>query len=66
MVKNAARHNKVFRDIELSNGCDRESGKDGINVSKEPIASAIKIRAVNEPHPCKSDKFYGNLKKNNA
>ena len=64
--KNAAHHNKVFRDIELSNGCEIKIGKDAKNASKEPIASAIKIRQISEPLPCKSNKFYGNLKKNNA
>lgn len=63
LAKNVAKHKKVFQDIELSNGCD---GKIGRDVSKEPIASAIKIRDIGEPHPCKYNKFYGNLKINKA
>lgn len=66
LAKNVAKHNKVFQDIELSNGCDGKIGKDTKNASKEPIASAIKIREIGEPHPCKYNKFYGNLKINKA
>lgn len=61
-----AKHKKVFRDIELSNDLDGKSRNDAKNASKEPIASAIKIRDIGEPHPCKYNKFYGNLKINKA
>lgn len=66
LAKKVARHNEAFREIELSNGWDGKTGMDVKNASKEPIASAIKIREIGEPLPCKFNKFCGNLKINKA
>lgn len=66
LAKNVAKHKKAFREIELSNGWDGKTGKDEKTVSKEPIASAIKIRSIGDPHPCKFNKFSDNLKINKA